>query len=373
MAKYDASLQPGAPAPTSSGGAPSGRLVYTDSGPKMEYDTPSGPSFAPPTAQTAPLPMPDRADFTTMSDPDKWTATTELTPEAQEIFDLEMQGTKGSAQLGLMAMGQMGDTFADPFTIEGQAPTYQGPQGQMPTYGGPQGPMPGFQGPEGDMPKYGEHRQGVMDAMMSRVNTDIGRDRERVSSQLIAQGIPPGSEAYNRQMEQLDRKQTDARQQAEISAEGMAGMGYESALAGRGMESQEGMNDFLTAMQARGMTKDEALATYKAKMTGREMTSREGMDVYNTDLKSWQQNIQDDVLRRTQPLNEYNTLNSGQQMGMPSYQGYQSTPYIGGPDITNAGRSQYGEQWAGYNSDIAQDNALKKGLFDTGAAWLGTR
>jgi len=153
----------------------------------------------------------------------------------------------------------------------------------------------------------------------------------------------------------------------------MAGMGYESALAGRGMESQEGMNDFLTAMQARGMTKDEALATYKAKMTGREMTSREGMDVYNTDLKSWQQNIQDDVLRRTQPLNEYNTLNSGQQMGMPSYQGYQSTPYIGGPDITNAGRSQYGEQWAGYNSDIAQDNALKKGLFDTGAAWLGTR
>ena len=189
MGDYERSIQPIGQQIPLTGTQQEKRFFFGDEGIE-EYSTPTGPS-----TQPTPLPMPNRADFTTMSDPDKWTATTQLTPEGQKIFDLGLETDIGSAELGLSAIGQMGETFADPFTIGGETPGYQGPRGRIPGYQGPGGAMPGFQGPEGDMPKYGEHRQQVMDAMLARTNTDIGRDRERVSSRLIAQGIPPGSEA----------------------------------------------------------------------------------------------------------------------------------------------------------------------------------
>jgi len=85
-------------------------------------------------------------------------------------------------------------------------------------------------------PEFGANRERVMEAMMGRVGTDIGRARESKRSQLVAQGIPVGSEAYNREMEQLDRRETDARQQAEISATQQAGTEYGAELAGRGQQ-----------------------------------------------------------------------------------------------------------------------------------------
>lgn len=118
-----------------------------------------------------------------------WTQTTSFSPEMQNIYDLSTQ-----AQTGLL---------------------------------------------ESQMPSYGENRQKVMDAMLSRVGTDIEREKENLHSRLLAQGIPVGSDAYNAQMEMLDRKETDARQQAEISASQMAGQEYDSALSGRGQRVAE--------------------------------------------------------------------------------------------------------------------------------------
>lgn len=94
---------------------------------------------------------------------------------------------------------------------------------------------------QSQMPTYGENRTKVMESMLSRVGTDIAREKENLHSKLLAQGIPVGSDAYNAQMEQLDRKETDARQQAEISASQMAGQEYESALSGRGQRVAEAM------------------------------------------------------------------------------------------------------------------------------------
>ena len=350
--------------------------------------------------QGGPAPkMPTREDYTSIQDPDKWVARTTLNPEAQKTFDAQQRMDQGLAGLGEQGINQMRGIFDTPFSIEGQAPTYQGAQGSMPNYRGPsgqmpgfQGPsgqMPGFQGPEGDMPKYGEHRQNVMDAMMSRVDTDIGRDRGATNSQLIASGIPTGSEAYSREMEQLDRKQTDARQQAEIAAEQMAGMGYQSALAGRGMESQEGLNrfntgmqsrgmesaegmsDFLTAMQARGMTADEANAAYQAQMQGRTMANQEGMADFTTGLDTRRQGIQEALLNRQTPINEMSAFRTGSQVNMPQFQPYGQQQFTGGPNYSQAATQQGAYDMSGYNADTARDNAMLQGLFSLGSAGIG--
>jgi len=171
-------------------------------------------------------------------------------------------------------------------------------------------------------------------------------------------------------MEQLDRKQTDARQQAEIAAEGMAGMGYQSALAGRGMESQESMNNFMTDMQARGMTADEARTAYQSQMQGRTMANQEGMADFTTAGQTHQQNIQDALLQRQTPINEMSAFRTGSQVNMPQFQPYGQQTFTGGPDYSGAVQSQGAFDMAGYNADTASNNAMMGGLFDLGSAGM---
>lgn len=225
-------------------------------------------------------------EFTTIQDADKWVGTTTLNPEAQKAFEAGQRMQTGLAELGEQGVGQMRDIFSTPFTIEGQAPT------------------------------YGEHRQGVMDAMMARINQQRARDEETKRAQLVSQGIPVGSEAYAREMDRLDRQQTDARQQAEIAAEQMAGMGYSAALQGRG------------------------------------------------------QGIQEQLLQRQTPINELSAFRTGSQVGMPQFQAYGQQAFTGGPDYAGAAQRQGAYDIADYNAQMAQQNALMGGLAELGAAGI---
>jgi hypothetical protein len=234
----------------------------------------------------APAVAPTREAFTTVSDPDKWTATTALNPEAQKAFEASQRMQTGLAELGEQGVGQMGEIFSTPFSIEGAAPT------------------------------YGEHRQSVVDAMMARTDTQRARDEESKRAQLVAQGIPVGSEAYSREMDRLDRQQTDARQQAEIAAEQMAGMGYSSALQGRG------------------------------------------------------QGIQEQLLQRQTPINEMSAFRTGSQVGMPQFQAYGQQQFTGGPNYAGAAQQRGAYDLGDYNAKMAQDNAMWGGLAGLGAAGI---
>lgn len=89
------------------------------------------------------------------------------------------------------------------------------------------------------MPTYGGRREQVMEAMMARGQGDIGRSREQKHSQLIAQGIPPGSQAYETEMDRFSRQEVDLRQQAELGSSQVAGQEYGAELAGRGQRAGE--------------------------------------------------------------------------------------------------------------------------------------
>jgi len=229
---------------------------------------------------------PTEEEFTTIQDADKWVGTTTLNPEAQKAFEANQRMQTGLAQLGEQGVGQMGEIFSTPFSIEGAAPT------------------------------YGEHRQGVVDAMMARTDAQKARDEESKRSTLVSQGIPVGSEAYAREMDRLDRQQTDARQQAEIAAEQMAGMGYSSALQGRG------------------------------------------------------QGIQEQLLERQTPINEMSAFRTGSQVGMPQFQAYGQQQFTGGPNYAGATQQQGAYDMANYNADVAQNNAMWGGLAGLGSAGI---
>jgi len=248
--------------------------------------------------------------------PDQWTYNETLTPEQQRIFNVNQQSQQGMADLGLMSLGQLNDTFSNRFQVGDQTPAYQGA--------------------EGNLPAYGEKRQQVMDAMLGRVDTDIGRDRERKRAQLVAQGIPVGSEAYNREMEQLDRQLTDARQQAEINATDQAGREYASSLAGRAMQNQE------------------------------------GMDTFSTGMESHRQGVTDALLERQTPLNEMNAFRTGSQVTPPNFGGYGQMGRTQAPDYTGVTQNEFGYDMGLYNTDVARQNETRQGLLSLGSAFAAS-
>lgn len=234
---------------------------------------------------------------------DNWQSNVNLSPEGQQLFDAENRAKLGMANLGEQGMAQLGGIFQDKFNIDANTPEYNNPG------------------------TFGENRQRVMDSMLSRVNTQVERDREDKRAELIASGIPPGSEAWKREMDQIDYQLNDARQQAEIAATDQANTEYRAGLAGAGQQ-------FSTGMQTRG------------------------------------QQIQEAMLNRQTPLNEFNAFRTGAQVNMPKFGSYGMQGKTAGADYSGATGAASDYALAGYNADVASKNAITSALFGLGSGYL---
>lgn len=76
-------------------------------------------------------------------------------------------------------------------------------------------------------------RQRVIDAMMTRANDSIQREGDQLNSDLVARGLRPGTEAYERERDALGRKENDYRTQAEAAGGQEAARAFANDLANR--------------------------------------------------------------------------------------------------------------------------------------------
>lgn len=236
------------------------------------------------------------------NNPDQWTQTTTLSPSQQDIFNAQQRA-------GINVANQFANYANQPLQLPGAIPTLAQNPNALPT--------------------YGADKQAVMNAELARVNDQYNRDVESKKAQLAAQGIPPGSEAYNREMDTLNRQLTDARQQAAISATNMAGQDYSSAIAGRQQFQTEAMNQ------------------------------------YNTGMKNYLQNLQNTMTLRELPLTELNTLQSG-AVTSPNFSSFSSMPGTSAPDLVSAAQNNYANAINQYNAGVAQANQTGNAI---GQAW----
>jgi len=87
----------------------------------------------------------------------------------------------------------------------------------------------------GELPKdYNGTRDSVINAMLSRSLPALDRQADQTNSDLIARGIRPGTEAYERERDALNRQKNDAMQQAQIAGGDAATKAMASDLARRG-------------------------------------------------------------------------------------------------------------------------------------------
>lgn len=216
----------------------------------------------------------------------QFTRTTTLSPEQQKLYD---QQTALGAQMNDIAGRQLTNldtSLSSPFSLDGlpAAPTAD--------------------------------RQQYVDALNSRLEPQLERDRAALETKLANQGVMPGSEAYREAIALSDRGRNDARTQAILQ-----GGTY--------------------AQQEYGM----------------------GTDARNRAIK-------EQLLVRNQPINEITSLMNGGQVTMPQFSAYQGGD-VAGTDVASITQKNYENKLKAYEQKLANQNAMFGGI--AGLAGTGVR
>jgi hypothetical protein len=160
-------------------------------------------------------------------------------------------------------------------------------------------------------------RAKVLDAMMSRINEDAGRQEGELRSRLLASGITPSSKAYNDAMALEGRKRTDASNQAYLAS-------------------------------------------------GQEMTRD-----FQTDTERRRNALGEMMTERQTPINEITALMSGSQVQNPfAMPGYAQNNQVQAAPLFAAQNMAADYNTDIYNTKAAQAGNLQQGLFGLGSSGI---
>ena len=215
---------------------------------------------------------------------------------------------------------------------------------------------------------YGANVQQVQDALMSRIQPSLDRDRASLEQKLANQGLQPGSEAYNRAVDEASRSANDARYGAIINAgqeqSRLAGLAQNQASFqnqaqaqqyGQGLSSAQFGNQALQQGFQNQNTATAGNNTLQDQSFNAQLTKGTAMD------QQRQQALQEAYASRNQPINEITSLLSGSQVTQPSFMNIQGQQM---PTVDYAGLVQqnYQNQVGAYNQQQANSGALLGGL-----------
>jgi len=218
-----------------------------------------------------------------------WTQTVTLPPDAQAAVEAQMRLDRLLNELGGEQFGRIREAVSQPFSYDG---------------------LPAA--PEANE----EARRRVEEAIFSRLNPQMDRDRMALETRLKNQGIQEGTEAWNREMGRLGESVNDARMQA--------------VLAG----GQE-----------------------QSRLFALESAARERA-------------IQERAYLRDRPINETVALLGAEQVAPPQFS---AVPQVGvaPTDYQGAVYNSYAGDLNAYNQRMGARNALIGGAFGLAGAGLG--
>lgn len=243
-----------------------------------------------------------------------WTQQQTLSPEIKAIWDKYI-GDSGQA------MGRYGDILN----------SYLGSYSQGSPYGdfssGAQS-LKEYNDPEFDGKAVADALYG---SVMDRGRVEQERETDRMNTQLRQQGLVPGSEAYNRAMQNLMTSQNDANLLASQNA----------TLAGA----------------------NESRAKYAAYLQGQGQQYGQDLSTYGTNRDTYLGN-------RNQPLQELAGLAgiAGGQPYTPTYPGFSGATGYQPADLVGAAQAQYSAKQNSANAS----NSKKGGVLGAGASLGGS-
>jgi len=162
------------------------------------------------------------------------------------------------------------------------------------------------------------------EAIMSRLEPSLAKNRVSTETQLINQGLRPGSEAYDNAIKLVSQQENDARTQA--------------VLQGLGLDISSNNQSFNQALQG-----------------GQFANTAQG------------QKLAQAIQERQMPLNEVNALVEGSQIQNPQFQQYTGAN-VAPPPLANAATLQGAFDQNTYNQNVGSYNQNLAGLYSLGGA-----
>jgi hypothetical protein len=253
-------------------------------------------------------------------------------------------------------------------------------------------------------------------AIMARLEPQISRNRVSTETQLINQGLRPGSEAYNNAATLLGQQENDLRTQAVLQGLGLdmsanaqgygqavtagqfgnqaQGQNFQQGLAGQTLTNQAQAQNFgqgniqqqlynqaqgqnfgqgttaqNTANQAAGQNYTQNYNTIAQNNAAQQQQFAQNTQRAAFENQARQQALAEAIQQRQMPINEIAALMSGSQIQNPVFQPFTGANVAAAP-IAQTMQNAYAGQMNAYNQDVASNNATMGGLFDLGKAAL---
>lgn len=329
-----------------------------------------------------------------------WTQNINLSPEEQAALDSQQAIQQGRSQAAETLLDQATSAFQKPMNWNdlpqrpGQinAPNLTGgalPSGQVANKAfGFGGEVTSELGPRGDIRTSldatpGEWRQRAQDAVWSLQKPMFDERRADTENKLANMGLARGSEAWDREMRNLD----DAEARAQLQAI-EAGRGEAAQLFGQNLQSGEFENraqdqDFRQMLGEAGFENSAQGQEYEQYMGGMQFENQAQQQEFQNlmalaqagDQRAIQQlnaqiaagsfnlgnrsgAISEEQARRGMTLNELNALLTGQQVAMPNMPTTPRATMGEAPNLLGAAQSQYAANVDQYNARTAFGNQL---------------
>jgi hypothetical protein len=352
-----------------------------------------------------------------------------LVPRVQSIAQ-PLQYSNWQSQTGVplnYSLGTENITQFDPSVYRGLLPDAgmsMTAVGQFSDVGGPSREV----GPQ----DWSEDRLRVEEAIQSRMNPQIDRDRASLENTLVNQGLVRGSQAFNDAMDENNRQANDARMQS-ILAGGqeqsrLAGLdfqqfglenqaqqqAYDQAMSRVGFQNQALAQNNDIALKAAEFNNNSSTQDFQNRMAGNvaqntaaqmafdqsaqnrqfsNVTAQQEMDNFNAnvDRQNAQQQtmfgnqlnlaeyyntlrerqFQENLAVRNQPISEISALMNGGQPTIPQFTSFRPSPMGETPigQYTYSGYDTASRNWQAQQQAAAQSRA---GMYNLGSSLFGT-
>jgi hypothetical protein len=255
----------------------------------------------------------------------------------------------------------------------GQALTSYDSGGQIQRQLGDAGDITKSYGPADD---FSSDRQRVEDALMGRMNTQLGRERGNIEQRLSDQGIRYGSQAYTSAMDDYNRQSNDAR----FAAIGQAGQeqqrmmdmaaqraGFQNAAQQQQFDQLQGRGTFANLAQAQQNQQNAGAASFNNAGLAQQLAQQQSL--FNARNSQRNQYLEEQYQQRNQPLKEIAAMMSGSQIQGPNWLNNQGSQ-IATTDIGGLINQNWQQQNQNYQSQNQNWQQMMGGILGLGAGAL---
>lgn len=333
----------------------------------------------------------------------QWTQNNTLAPGLQDALNDQIQIQGGRSDLANSFMGRVASEYSQPFnyqnlpqmtsanapgTLNDDVKSYSNNLATGFNFGGPQTSLNTADNPA--LPQFdSSYRDTVANQLMQKMQPVHDYQQRQLETKLSNMGFRPGTEGYDRELNNMAQRQSAERYNALDTAGseaqrlynmqmGTAQQAFNQDLQGGqfgNQAQQQNFNQNLGAAQFQNQALGQASALDLANMGAQNQAIAQqyglNQQYANAQNQLRQQAIAEQAQRRGMSLNEMNALLSGQQVTMPQMPSFVAAQQSQTPNILGATQSAYDAQLGATNAqNAAFGNLLGAGAQLGSAAFM---